>query len=185
VRRVSQRSAAFVAKRRSGSLGPDGCFSIIATGSGSRYRRPMQADEALAAGVQMLSPLMEAHGFRFVPLASGKGSGGWSASGEFRRERDSELRRLELHFRQSLGLVRYHLNDASLSHSDYMQALKAKNRYPGFPDDPLDSFRELLHDLDSYAADFLDGDGDEFARCVAEADRFNALSGFQRLSEAG
>jgi len=145
----------------------------------------MQADEALAAGMQLLIPLMPTHGFHFVPLASGKGSGGWSASGEFRRERGAELRRVELHFRYSLGLVRYHVNDVSLSHSDYMRAVNAKNRYPGFSDDPLDGFRDLLHDLESYAGDFLGGPGDEFARCVQEAKRFNALPGFKRMSEAG
>jgi hypothetical protein len=47
----------------------------------------MQADERLAAGVQLLTPLMESHGFSFVALASGKGSGGWRASGERARRR--------------------------------------------------------------------------------------------------
>jgi hypothetical protein len=144
----------------------------------------MNADEALTAGVQLLTPLMESHGFTFVPLASGKSSGGWSASGEFRRQRGDDLRRLELHFRHSLGLVTYHLGATSLSHSDYMRALKAKNQYPGFSDDPLDGFRHLLRDLERYAGDFLDGPGDQFAHCAHEAERFNALPGFKRLSEA-
>jgi hypothetical protein len=143
----------------------------------------MQADEALAAGVQLLAPIIQVHGFTFVPLASGKGSGGWSASGEFRRERAGELRRLELHFRYSLGLVTYHVGSTALSHADYMRALDAKNEYPGFSDDPLDGFRHLLHDLERYASGFLDGPGGEFARCVHETERFDALSGFKRLSE--
>ena len=143
----------------------------------------MQADEALAAGVQLLAPLIQAHGFTFVMLAGGQGSGGRSASGEFRRERAGQVRRLELHFRHSLGLVTYHVDRTALSHADYMRALKAKNEYPGFSDDPLDGFRHLLHDLERYAGDFLDGVGDEFARCVQDTERFNAQSGFKRLSE--
>lgn len=126
---------------------------------------------------------MQGHGFAFVPLASGKSSRGWSASGEFRRERAGEIRRLELHFRHSLGLVTYHLDGTSLSHSDYMRALKATNQYPGFSDEPLDGFRHLLNDLERYAGDFLDGPRDDFARCIQEAERFNALPGFKRLSE--
>jgi len=145
----------------------------------------MEADECLAAGVQILTPLMESHGFSFVPLTSGKGSGGWSASGEFRRGHRDDLRRLELHFRYSLGLVNYHVGDTSLSHSDYMRALKASNQYPGFSDHPLDGFQHLLHDLKHYASDFLSGPGDDFARCVREAERLNALPGFKRLSESG
>jgi hypothetical protein len=80
--------------------------------------------------------------------------------------------------------VTYHVGSAKLSHADYIHALKAKNQYPGFPDDPLDGFRHLLHDLENYAADFLDGAGDQFANSVREAKRLNALPGFKRLSEA-
>jgi hypothetical protein len=130
----------------------------------------MQADERLAAGVRLLTPLMEAHGFSFTPLASGPGSGGWSASGEFRREDRAGLRRLELHYRHSLGLVTYHVDEGSLSHTDYMRALKANNQYPGFSTDPLDGFRHLLHDLEHYANDFLSGGDDEFARCLREVE---------------
>jgi hypothetical protein len=156
------------------------CASVAHPG---RYRRRMQADEALAAGVELRAPVIKTHGFTFVSLARVKGSGGWSASGEFRRERAGELRRLELHFRNSLGLVTYHVDSTALSHADYMRALNARNEYPGFSDDPLDGFRHLLHDLERYAGDFLDGPGDEFARCVHETERFDALSGFKRLSE--
>jgi hypothetical protein len=144
----------------------------------------MQAEECLNTGVELLTPLLESHGFSFVPLTSGPGSGGWSASGEFRRGRGDELRRLELHFRYSLGLVTYHVSARSLTHVDYMGALKASNQYPGFSDDPLDGFRHLLHDLERHAGDFLDGPGDEFARCAREAERLNAVPGFKRLSES-
>jgi hypothetical protein len=41
----------------------------------------MQADEGLAAGVQLLAPLIQAHGFAFVTLAGGQGSGGWRLRG--------------------------------------------------------------------------------------------------------
>jgi hypothetical protein len=127
----------------------------------------MDADRHLAAGVELLSPLMHRSGFSFVSLTSGKSSGGWSASAEFRREQGGELRRLELHFRHSLGLVTYHLGELALAHTDYMRALAARNEYPGFSDDPLDGFRHLLHDLEHYAGDFLAGPGDEFRRCAA------------------
>lgn len=143
----------------------------------------MQAQAYLNAGVELLAPLLESHGFSFVPLTGGKGSGGWSASGEFRRDRGDELRRLELHFRYSVGLVTYHVGARSLTHADYMRALRASNQYPGFSDDPLDGFRHLLYDLEHFAGDFLDGPGDVFARCLRETDRLNAVPGFKRLSE--
>jgi hypothetical protein len=128
----------------------------------------MRAEELLRAGFRILDPLMTASGFEVGAMSSANSSGGASASGEFRRGHGDESRRLELHFRQSLGLVTYHLGGVSLSHGDYMRALGANNRYPGFSDDPLDGFRHLLHDLEHYARDFLSGPGDEFLRCARE-----------------
>ena len=76
----------------------------------------MTAAESMEAGVDFLSGLMQSHGFAYAGTAIGKGSGGAFASGEYRRGD----RRLELHFRHSLGLVKYHAGDVELSHEDYM-----------------------------------------------------------------
>lgn len=117
----------------------------------------MQPIDALRAGVEILDPLMVPHGFRFGAEQTGRGSGGLFACGEYARGD----RRLELHFRHSLGLVTYHVGEAFLDHDVYMRALGVGPhvaQYPGFSDDPLDAFRHLLHDLQSYAAEFLSGD---------------------------
>lgn len=108
-------------------------------------------------------------GFQFVLETSGKGSGGEFASGSYRRDD----RRLELHFRYSLGLVTYHIGDDSLGHEEYMRFLGVfrNNRYPDFPKDPLDSFENLASDLKSYCSDFLSGAGDQFGQFTAELRR--------------
>jgi hypothetical protein len=126
----------------------------------------MDADPLLAAGVEILSPVLTPHGFAYEPGDRGQGSGGTFASGEFRRDRAGDVRRLELHFRRGLGLVVYAINNATLSHVDYMSALGAKGEYPGFPRDPLDGFRGLAHDLERHAGDFLHGAGDDFTRAA-------------------
>ncbi len=66
---------------------------------------------------------------------------------------------MELHVRDSLGLVRYHLGSHSASHEYYMKELGAWPRceYPGFPNDPLDPFERLAHDL-RFAGEFMSGD---------------------------
>jgi hypothetical protein len=143
----------------------------------------MGAAEQLEAGVAILTPAMYRHGFSFASLGGGEGSGGDYAAGEFRKQA-GELRRLELHFRQALGLVAYHLGDITISHSDYMRALEARNRYPGFSSDPLDGFRHLLDDVERYAHDFLEGSGSEFKHCAEHAARRAATPGFKRLSQA-
>src|SRR5437868_689109 len=92
---------------------------------------------ALLEGCKILDAVMKPHGFNFVGGLTGKGSGGYFASGEYVRGD----RRLELHFRYSLGLVTYHIGELSLTHDEYMRALLGKdggNKYPGFSDDPLD-----------------------------------------------
>jgi hypothetical protein len=108
----------------------------------------------LEEGSQILRPVLRPHGFRFRFRGEGRGSGGNFAAGEFVRW----WRRLELHFRQSLGLVRYHVGHQSASHESYMRELGVWEhcQYPSFSDDPLKAFDGLAHDL-NLADDFLVG----------------------------
>ncbi len=106
--------------------------------------------------IMILQELMSSHGFTYFPGSAGTGSGGTFAVGEFRRGD----RRLELHFRRSLGLVSYHLGNLSLPHEEYMWAAlgrRGRTHYTGFSDDPLAGFRQLLEDLKDYCAAFLSG----------------------------
>ena len=140
----------------------------------------MDAGAFLRAGCQIIAPVMDRHGFNFVEGLSAQGSGGSFASGEYVRGD----RRLELHFRHSLGLVTDRIDTFSLSHVAYMQALGKcwHHRYPGFSDDPLDGFRHLRHDLEHSCTDFLSGPGDAFRDCVAKAAEQAKVSGFLKLS---
>lgn len=126
----------------------------------------MKALEILRAGCSILDEVMKPHGFAFVERSSGQSSGGNYASGEY----VNGDRRLEIHFRHSLGLVTYHVGSSSLTHRDYMRALLGEdggNQYPGFSDEPLDGFRHLKYDLSHFCEDFLSGSGEEFKRYAA------------------
>ena len=106
----------------------------------------MNALETFRAGCKILDDVMNPCGFCLIEGASGKSSGGNFASGEYVRGD----RKLEIHFRYSLGLVTYRIGSLSLTHESYMRALLGKNggnQYPGFSDDPLEGFRHLSHDL--------------------------------------
>lgn len=110
--------------------------------------------EALIDGAQVVQRLLGPIGFQFQFREEGKGSGGAFAWGEFIRDE----RKIELHFRFSLGMVRYHIGDQSASHESYMRELDVWNqcRYPGFSEDSAAGFHELTHDL-AFADDFLSG----------------------------
>ena len=110
--------------------------------------------DVLFQGVRILERVLVPKGFLFQFGDEGRGSGGEFAWGEFVRGD----RRIELHFRHSLGLVRYHLGGQSASHESYMRGLGIWDqcRYPGFSNDPLSAFHGLAHDL-SLAQDFLSG----------------------------
>ncbi len=120
-------------------------------GFGAKRSKP---EARLRAGVTVIATVLLPHGFRFVFRESGSGSGGPFASGEFVRGD----RRLELHLRQSLDLVRYHLGSHSASHEYYMKELGEWPRcdYPGFHNDPVDPFERLAHDL-KFAGEFMSG----------------------------
>jgi len=110
--------------------------------------------DALLDGAKILDLVLLPYGFRFQFREEGRGAGGNFAWGEFVRED----RRLELHFRQGLGLVRYHVGDHSVSHESYMRELGVwdQRRYPGSSDDSAEAFHDLAHDL-GLAHDFLAG----------------------------
>jgi hypothetical protein len=136
----------------------------------------MNPKEILRAGGEILDPVMRPHGFTFVEVLSGKSYGGDFARGDFVRDD----RRLELHFRYSLGLVTYHLGSLSASHESYMRELLGQggaHQYPGFSDDPLDGFRHLAYDVGNFASDFLTGSGEVLVRAaLKEAQERNAQS---------
>ena len=110
--------------------------------------------QQLNAGVSILLASLQPAGFTFHLRETGKGSGGNFAWGEFVRLD----RRLELHFRHSLGQVQYHVGEHSVRHEPYMRELGVWSdcRYPGFSDEPLQVFRDLEHDL-KFAEEFLVG----------------------------
>lgn len=125
--------------------------------------------DALLLGTAVLDPVMSEHGFAFQIENEGRGSGGCFARGSYlRRER-----RLEVHYRYALGLVAYRIGDAILDHESYMRSLGVwgRNQYPGFPKDPLDSFRQLAYDIKAYGSDFLCGSGEEFGRFAEDLRR--------------
>jgi hypothetical protein len=149
-----------------GDIGIAGISSQALAGGGNVASAPQ---EKLKAGIELIDDLMRFHGFIYSPTAAGIGSGGQFASGEFQRGN----RRLELHYRYSLGLVTYHVGDLTLSHEDYMWSMlgrRHKSEYPGFSKEPLDDFRHLRTDLEHYCTDFLSGADADFASRVQQAD---------------
>jgi hypothetical protein len=121
------------------------------------------AKEILQAGTSILMDILEKHHFVCSQTQTGQSSGGAFATGLFIRGN----RRLELHFRYSLGMVSYHLGDRSISHEAYMWSVIGKrhaSHYPGFSDDPLDGFHHLHTDLEKYGGDFLHGSDAAFSQ---------------------
>ncbi|HYJ78852.1 MAG TPA: hypothetical protein VEW03_04595 [Longimicrobiaceae bacterium] len=139
----------------------------------------MNPTQALQAGCEILDAVLPPHGFTRLPIESGRSSGGDFARTEYLRGN----RRLELHFRGSLGLVAYHVGAVALPHERYMRAVlgrRGANQYPGFSADPLDGFRHLRHDLERYCTEFLNGSDEAFERIADQAP--SPVTGFKGLS---
>ena len=93
-------------------------------------------------------------------------------------------RKLEIHFRYSLGLVTYHFGEMSVNHESYMRVLlgeKGGNKYPSFSDEPLSAFEDLAYDLRNFATAFLTGDFEAFHRFAMAAEELKKISGIARL----
>lgn len=140
----------------------------------------MPPSVVLECGQEILEPVLQPHGFAFAARAQGKSSGGEFASGAFVRGD----RRLELHFRHSLGMVTYHVGLTSVAHEHLMRAILGSaggNEYPGYSTNPLDGFRHLRHDLQRYGAVFLSGTDAEFTELVGRAATLAEVRGFRAL----
>jgi hypothetical protein len=135
-------------------------------------------NECLRKGSAILNPVFSKYGFEFKWGGSGHSSGGPYAFGAF----VNGERKLELHYRFSLGLVQYHFGQLSLDHESYMGVVlgpSGGNHYPGFSEKPEDQFADLKFDLEHYASAFLLGNADEFSHhAVAARD---LKQGFSRL----
>jgi hypothetical protein len=145
----------------------------------------MTPRELLERGVVELAPVLEPAGFVFIDGGDESGSGGPSASGDF-LGRD---RRLEIHVRVSVGPVRYHFGDYSVSHEDFVRGVRGTERidgpgqYPGFSDDPLDGFRHLRADLERFGAVFLTGGAKAFRALKKWLDKNPRKTGLAALEQ--
>jgi hypothetical protein len=136
--------------------------------------------EILNEGRATLDPIMKKCGFLFEAGPAGSSSGGPYASGVYANGE----RRLEIHYRYSLGLVTYHFREASVDHASYMHAVlggKGGNRYPGFSESPSTQFSDLTYDLESFANSFLQGNFKEFSRFAQAAEDWKKTPGIARL----
>jgi hypothetical protein len=110
----------------------------------------------LLEGAQILSPVLDPHGFAFRLGTTDLGSGGPIATAVYLRHD----RHIELLFRSALLGVSYHHANLAISHTSYMLALGASLgaiRLSSFGSDPMDGFRALADDLQQFASEFLQG----------------------------
>jgi hypothetical protein len=143
----------------------------------------MTPKEVLDRGSAELAKVLGPAGFVFAEAGDEADSGGGSASGAFVRGD----RRLELHVRSSLGLVRYHFGGDSISHEDLVRGVRGTQRiagpseYPGFADDPLAGFQHLRADLERFGAVFLTGGAKAFRALKKWLDKNPRKSGLAGL----
>jgi hypothetical protein len=139
-----------------------------------------QPRDILQEGKRILDPVLLRFGFSFKDERSGPSSGGPYASASY----VNGDRKLEVHYRWSLGLVTYHFGEETIDHESYMHVLlgtNGGNKYPGFSDDPIDGFKGLAYDLENFATAFLKGNFEEFSRFAAAAREWKKVPGFARL----
>lgn len=138
----------------------------------------------LCEGSEILKPIMNKHGFAFSIDGEGSSSGGNFVLGSWTKKD----RKLEYHFRFSLGLVEYSLGSKKIEHEFFLWALtgeKHKAKYPDSSEDPIDGFRRLLDDRNQFCGVFLTGSDLELTKAIQKAEDLKAywesLSPFKRM----
>ena len=151
-----------------------------AVGRRNEMLKPTAA-EILAEGRAILDPVLVPHGFGFALEREARGSGGAFATASYSRGD----RRLELRYRSSLGLVRYHLRSESISHEELVYAVlggKPGNEYPGFSHERMAAFRHLAHDLEHLGGAFLNGSDAELESLFTQAAENPRPTGFAAIA---
>ena len=142
-----------------------------------------RSGELLERGAAELAEVLGPAGFEFIQTEDGVGTDSPFAHGEFFRGD----RRLELHVRSSLNLVRYHFGDESLSHEDLVRGVRAlegiaeEAQYPGFSSEPMTGFLRLRNDIDRFGAIFLRGGAKAFRALNKWVNKHPRKSGFAGL----
>jgi len=120
-------------------------------------------------GSEILKSILESNGFAFSIDSEGSGSGGQFASASWSKG----TRKLEYHFRYSLGLVTYHFENKCIEHEFLIWAFSGRKKvsnYPGYPKSELDGFENLNKDLNEYCSVFLSGSYDELKEKFEKAE---------------
>ncbi len=117
-------------------------------------------EQNLLEGIKILSTYLEPLGFQFKFLGKRQSSGGNFAFGEF----VCGDRKIELHYRYSLGLVSYQVSSLILGHEHYIDLLDkhGKNKYPNFSDESMEAFKCLKFDLENLLQDFAENNANIF-----------------------
>lgn len=134
---------------------------------------PVDKSAHLAEGAKRcLDPLLVPAGFTFRVEHEGPSSGGPYASGAYTKG----PWRLELHFRNYLGHIRFGHGDASVSLGEYLRAVGGWDAalFPRADGSSLQAFAALADDIGKYCGDFLLERPEGFARIVARARQLEA-----------
>ena len=140
--------------------------------------------DILREGSEILKPFMGKHGFDFSVDGEGSSSGGNFSSGSWTKDN----RKLAFHYRHSLGLVTYSVDDRVIEHEFFVWAIcgeKKQAKFPGASEGELDGFRRLLDDLNQYCSVFLSGSDEELLNMIQKAEDlkeyWESLSPFKRM----
>jgi hypothetical protein len=89
----------------------------------------------------------------------------------FRAAYGNGHRRVTLHYQYSLFDVSYHIDDFAIDHKSYMDALGKSGigQYPGFNENQVDGFRDVIADLRQFGLDFLTAESSDFRALAAAA----------------
>ncbi|WP_157068068.1 hypothetical protein [Desulfosarcina cetonica] len=121
--------------------------------------------DIIQKGADIMAPVFKKYGFVFSIEGEGQSSGGEFAFGSWCKGN----RRLEFHYRYTLGLVNYFLGEERIGHQWYLWAVTGKKHsgsYPGNSEDPVDSFSRLKNDIEKYCDIFLQGSDNELLTVI-------------------
>ena len=130
------------------------------TPDGQRLKR----EEDFLAGLALMTPFLAQYGFDLYETDRIEDRGYI-----FRAVYRSGNKSATLSYQYSLFGVSYHIDDFAIDHKSYALGQSDSRRYPGFNEDQVDGFCDVIADLRQFGLDFLTTESPQFRALAAAA----------------
>ncbi len=132
----------------------------------NRKGERLNRESDFTTGISLVGEFLKEHGFELAEYEKIEDRG-YSYRAKYR----CGHRAVELHYCFSLYKVVYQIDEYEIDHETYVDSVSSKKgrRYPGYNEDQIDGFRDVIADLQEFGSGFFSEDLERFRELAINA----------------